>query len=100
MINTTDTSNQSKAMDSTDTEYPSNLPAHEELMSRLNSELHERVTTLGFFHPSVAHTYNSMALIYHHMRCDHRIALRLHIKSLQIFGNAHKRILSVKGDHT
>uniref|UniRef100_A0A7S3PUK0 Kinesin light chain n=1 Tax=Chaetoceros debilis TaxID=122233 RepID=A0A7S3PUK0_9STRA len=86
-------------MDSTDTESPSNLPAHEELMGRLNCELHERVTTLGFFHPSVANTYNSMALIYHHMRCDHRIALRLHVKALQIFGNAHKQILSVKGDH-
>eukprot|EP01083_Nonionella_stella_P143518 446264_1 len=100
MITTTNTNNQINAMDSTDTESTSNVPAHEELMTRLNSELHERVTALGFFHPSVAHTYNSMALIYHHMRCNHRIALRLHIKSLKILGNAHKRILSVKGDHT
>eukprot|EP01083_Nonionella_stella_P065675 172278_1 len=99
MITTTNTNNQINAMDSTDTESTSNVPAHEELMTRLNSELHERVTALGFFHPSVAHTYNSMALIYHHMRCNHRIALRLHIKSLKILGNAHKRILSVKGDH-
>lgn len=60
------------------------LPVYQALIEEITSELNVRIREHGLFHPSLAESLNSMALVHLHMLHNPQEALKYHSKACAI----------------
>ena len=61
---------------------PNQIPA--DLIENLTAEIRTRERMFGINHPCLAESLNSLALVYHHMLNESKLALRYHQQALKV----------------